>query len=111
VIEEEFEESPSPFYLEINLTNVLVVRFDLSVDAGSHGTEFKETWDLNYSKIKFSYLMRGQQQGTTDMEFDRPLNSGATASKKAPLTAAEEADRKKKEFDDYMKTQAKKTGK
>ena len=112
VIEEEFEESPSPFYMEVNLTDAFVVKFDMNIDAGTAGADFKESWELNYRTIKFSYRMRGTgQQGMTDLEFDRPPDAGATISKKPPQTAAELAAQKKKDADELLKLQNKKAGK
>ena len=109
VIEEEYEGSTSrsPFYMEIKLTEVLVVKLDLNVDAGTASAEFKENWGLNYGNIKFSYRLREGTRGTMDMEFSRPRDSGTTFGKKVKKSAAEIQAEKKKDFEDLKKSEKK----
>ena len=112
VLEEEFKEAPSPFYLEINLTDVFFVKLDMTID-GSSGVEFRENWSITYTTIKFTYRLRGEAQGQRnggrgamfDMQFSRSKGSAATPSRKSPQTPAEIAAQKKKDFDEYQRQQ------
>jgi type VI protein secretion system component Hcp len=109
VIEEEYQGSSKrpPFYMEIKLTDVLVVKLDLNVDAGSAAAEFKENWGLNYGNIKFSYRLREGTGGTMDMEFSRPRDSGTTFGKKVKKSAAELEAEKQKDYDERRKKETK----
>lgn len=111
VIEEEFEDSRLrlPFFMEIKLTEVLVVKLDLNVEAGSASAEFRENWDLNYNKIAFGYrISSGEGRGAKmPMDFDRPRDSGATAGKKVKKTAAEIKAEKKKDYEEWKKSEKK----
>ena len=109
VLEEEYEGSStrSPFYMEIKLTDVLVVKLDLNVDAGNASAEFKENWGLNYGNIKFSYRLREGTRGTMDMEFTRPRDSGTSFGKKVKKSAAELDAEKQKEYDERRKNEKK----
>jgi type VI protein secretion system component Hcp len=102
VIEEEYEGSTirAPFYMEIRLTDVLVVKLDLNVDAGAAAAEFKENWGLNYGNIKFSYRLREGSRGTMDMEFKRPRESGTSFGKKVKKSPAEIEAEKKKDYEE-----------
>jgi type VI protein secretion system component Hcp len=104
VIEEEFKESPSPFYLSLELTDVLIVKFDLSVDAGNASTDFKESWDLNYKSLIFTYRMRGLgQKGFVALEFEKPRESAASASKKSPLSTSEKKSQRDSEIAEWAR--------
>ncbi|MEO8310244.1 MAG: type VI secretion system tube protein Hcp [Caldimonas sp.] len=109
VIEEEYEGSATraPFYMEIKLTDVLVVKLDLNVDAGAASAEFKENWGLNYGNVKFSYRLRDGNRGTMDLEFTRPRDSGTSFGKKVKKSAAEVEAEEKKKFDELRKTEKK----
>jgi type VI protein secretion system component Hcp len=109
VLEEEYEGSTMrpPFYMEIKLTDVLVVKLDLNVDAGAASAEFKESWGLNYGNIKFSYRLREGSRGTMDMEFSRPRASGTSFGKKVKKSAAEIEAEEQKKYDDRRKNEKK----
>jgi type VI protein secretion system component Hcp len=111
VLEEQFKDSPLPFYLEISLKDVLVMKLSLSADVGNAGVDWRENWDLNYSNIKFTYKVRKEQSGYVDMEFDRPREDGGGAGKKALLTEREKKEAEEKIKEDIRKSLEKKVGK
>jgi type VI protein secretion system component Hcp len=89
VIEEEFEAAPLPFLMKVELTDVFLVDFGWNASAGNAGLEFTETWKLNYSNIKFSYLWRGSPPGWLHVDFDRPPNLDEGTNQKVPPSANE----------------------
>jgi type VI protein secretion system component Hcp len=110
VLEEEFQDAVLPFYLKIFLQDVVVMKLSWSVDVGTAGVDWKESWELNYSSIKFSYKVRKDQSGTIDMEFSRPMDDAGVAGKKAPLTAREKQEAEERRRAEDAKYLAKKTG-
>lgn len=106
-IEEQYEESPLPFELHVELTDAFIVDFKWSASADSAGMTFNEEWELNYSYIEFKYHWRGGQAGWIDQKFKRPPDSKVGTSQKSPLTAAE----KKAAADETIKQYLKKAGK
>jgi type VI secretion system Hcp family effector len=96
VTQEEYEQAKTPFYMRIELRDVLVVKLEWSLEGGDKGTEMKESWDLNYSHIEFSYNVRQVGGGAIVESFDRPRDSEAAGAKKAPLSAAEKDAKDKK---------------
>jgi type VI protein secretion system component Hcp len=111
VIQEEYEESPQPFMMEVVLSDVFLVDFKWNANAGDAGMEFDESWELNYRNIKFSYLWRGKPAAWLDVEFDRPPDDSEGASKKSPLSAAEKKSQEDKRIEDIVNARLKKSGK
>jgi type VI protein secretion system component Hcp len=113
VLEEEFEDDSLhlPFYLAVILKEVIVTKLSWSVDAGNSGLDWKESWELNYRHIRFSYQVRKKPRGTIDIDFDRPKNADGVASKKSPLTDREKREAEEMRRAEDAKYQAKKTGK
>lgn len=107
-IVEQFEEAPTPFEMKIELSDVYFVDFRWNANAGSAGFEFDESWDLNYSNIKFSYNWRGKPAAWIDVDFERRPDSTEGASKKSPLSAAEKKAADRKLLEDFEKEQQKK---
>jgi type VI protein secretion system component Hcp len=89
-IEEKFEASPLPFYMEVEFRDVFVLDFGWRANAERAGISFDEDWVLNYSEIRFKYLWRGKPPGWFDARFDRKADATDEPAKKAPLTKAEE---------------------
>jgi len=111
VVEEEFQESPRPFRMEILLTDVFFISLRWSATAGSAGLDFDESWDLNYRRISLNYLWWGEGRGWIPAKFERRPDTSNDASKKAPLSAAEQKSQAQKLINDTIAAQAKKTGK
>ncbi|MEO8080315.1 MAG: type VI secretion system tube protein Hcp [Caldimonas sp.] len=107
-IEEKYEESPLPFFLEITLTDVFITQFDWRLTAESARATMEEDWKLNYSKIFFAYHWRGGDAGWIHQTFDRPPDTSENESKKAPLSAAEQSDALEQSVTAIMKKAGKK---
>ena len=88
-IEERYEESPLAFYMEVELTDVIVVDFKWHGTAEGAGSSFNEDWELNYSNIEFRYHWRQGEKGWIHQQFDRPPDAADGSSIKSPLSAAE----------------------
>ena len=89
MVQEEYGQAKTPFYMQIALKDVFVVKLEWTLEGGDKGTEMSETWDLNYSSIEFSYKVREEGGGTIVESFVRPRDSTAASAKKAPLSDAE----------------------
>jgi type VI secretion system secreted protein Hcp len=103
VIEEQFEASPNPFYMEIKLEDAFLVDFTWSAASSGAGRTFDETWKLNYSSIHFDYKWRGGDGVKwIPAAFDKPPDSADTASRKTPMTAAEKRDLAQKQINEEI---------
>jgi type VI protein secretion system component Hcp len=111
VIEEEYKDSPRPFRMEILLTDVFFIDLKWSASAGSAGMDFDESWDLNYRRIELKYLWWGEGRGWIPALFERRPDSAHDASKKSPLSPAEQKAAVDKRIADAVAAQSKKTGK
>lgn len=103
-VEEQYKESPMPFHLEVEMTEVFVVDFKWRANAEGAGMSFDEDWQFNYSDISFSYKA---PRGVIPAHFNRPPDSTEGASKKAPKTAAEKEAEERERFDKYQQQQKK----
>jgi type VI protein secretion system component Hcp len=102
-LEEQYEGSPLPFFLEIELKDVFIVQFSWNASASGAGMTMDESWELNYSEIKFSYHWRGGQAGWIDQSFIRPPDATDGTSKKAPPSKAEKEASDEERFDAWAK--------
>jgi len=90
-IEERYEESPLAFFMEVELTDVIVVDFKWHGTSEGAGSSFNEDWELNYSNIQFRYHWRQGEKGWIHQVFDRPPDATDGSSKKSPLSPAEQS--------------------
>lgn len=98
LMEEEFEESPMPFKMEIILTDVTVVQFGWDVSATDTRADMEEKWQLNYRTVNIRYDWRGTP--TIQSIFTKTAEADAGASEKSPPSAGEKRAASDKEFED-----------
>lgn len=109
VILEEYEAAPLPFWMEVVLTDVFIVKMDWSGTAANAGLEFEENWHLNYSTIEFKYLWRGSPPAWLDVDFERKPEADAEVTARVPPTKAEQKAAEKRRLDDAVAASQKKT--
>lgn len=80
------------FHLVIELTEVIVLRYDLQVRAGDTEVELDETWDFSYRDITFLY-----DQGAHQTKMTRPPG---TSDERSGSTVDEMVKKAKNELDD-----------
>lgn len=106
-IEEEYQEQPDyvPFRMNIVLTDAFVTSVDWSVTAAEARVDMEEKWELNYDRIKISYLYRGKDgKGWIDVAFTGPTEQDAGGIAKSPPSSAETKVADKRKFEDFLKS-------
>lgn len=105
-IEEEYQEQPDyvPFRMQIFLADAFVTSVTWNVSAADARVDMEERWELNYDRIKISYLYRGKDgKGWIDVEFKGPTEQDDKGAEKSRPSPAELKAADKKKFEDFLK--------